>query len=442
MRRTTHPPVSASSTPPKPSAADLPPSPPLSPKTSSAPPVQTSPSRRPRLSAVDRLLHTIRLLKAGRLEREEEYLLFRLSEDEYSSLHIRLEQDDSLWAWYEDKVRCDWDPPAEKGKRGRYTLRMPPTALHEWLIADVEDAVTDGIEQLADRVEKEDEIVAKALRQVRKGRSTTMELQRPVLENSSQEESAEEGKSTSKSKPQRSPDATFINPEVSRWPCVVVEVAYSQRTKNLSHLAEDYVVDSQHEIRCVLGLDLAYDSKKKKPDRAEKKQQPTVSLWRPGFDEDGAGICRTDIDAAQFQDATSGGLTFHVSDFLPPSTLECLPATTTVEEEQARSFTITFSDLAAMLSKAEEKIPAMPHTTPSNTSGKGQKFRKRKRTPEKEASDENEEAAVRRAEKELKEDGEWRARVRRRADVGQEAGLERRRSLRRRVSGRAVAEGS
>jgi hypothetical protein len=70
---------------------------------------------------------------------------------------------------------------------------------------------------------------------------------------------------------QREPDAEFKH-EDAHWPGVIIEVSYSQKTKALPHLADDYILETNGSIRVVVGLDLDYKTKK-----------ATVSIWRPQY---------------------------------------------------------------------------------------------------------------------------------------------------------------
>jgi hypothetical protein len=120
----------------------LPPSPPVSPK------------RRKR-SVVDRLIGTIRLLKAGRpVPTESEvswcielgitllphlidavykgWQVFKVSPAQYAEFQSRLQLNDALYGYYEDKVRYDWE-----AETSTYILRMPNSAVHERFIRRV-----------------------------------------------------------------------------------------------------------------------------------------------------------------------------------------------------------------------------------------------------------------------------------------------------------------
>ena len=210
--------------------------------------------------------------KAGRLnygEAGSDWVTFRLSRAEYADFESRLRGDEALWGWYVDKVRYDWEP--EEG-RGRYVLRMP-TAVHEIFTLKVEDGVAAGITTLADRLgesgKEDDGKVAEELKKIYKGRHTTLELRVPKLENSSQESAADSN--TEETVVKGSPDATFYHPSQAELPCLVLEVSYSQQQKYLPRLAESYIIDSQHAIRCVVGLDITYQSHgKKKENKVDK----------------------------------------------------------------------------------------------------------------------------------------------------------------------------
>ena len=417
------------------STARFPPSPPLSPK------------KRASISAVDRLVGTLRLLKAGRLLCQEDWKVFKLSPAEYAEVDRNLRKEEALWAWYDDKLRSDWE-----AREGRCILRMP-TALHEGFIAHVEDAIAVRIADLADTLEKDGKdkegMVAKELRKIYKGRSTTLELCVPPLENSSQESTKSKEERTVK----RSPDATFYHPAQPDFPCLVVEVSYSQQHRDLPRLAESYIVDSSHAIRCAIGLDVSYENRSKTrggAKNAQKDKKARVSIWRPDMVEDEAGeeigVCMTDVGGMLFRsedgEACDGTLEIRLQDLLPPSLLEEMPALDTLPP-----LPIPFADLTSFLAAAEDQtsessVPAASTTRPT-------KFRKRKRTPSEELSDGREAEYVRLEEhervKERKTDQEWRARSSRSGGDGGEASIEvveRRRSLRRWTSGRAAGDGS
>ena len=67
------------------------------------------------------------------------------------------------------------------------------------------------------------------------------------------------------------PDASFWHKD-ARYPGVIIEVAYSQKKKRLHRLADDYLLDSDANIRLVIGLDIAYGK--------GESRKATLTKWR------------------------------------------------------------------------------------------------------------------------------------------------------------------
>lgn len=83
---------------------------------------------------------------------------------------------------------------------------------------------------------------------------------------------------------QRQPDAQFQHC-LAAYPGVVVEVSYSQNG-NLRKLAWDYIMNSNGNIKVVIGIDVKYDGK-----------ESTVSLWRPAYvREEGEDLDILEVD--------------------------------------------------------------------------------------------------------------------------------------------------
>lgn len=70
----------------------------------------------------------------------------------------------------------------------------------------------------------------------------------------------------------RSPDTSFAHQD-ARYPGLVVEVAYSQKAKNLRRLASDYILGSNGNIMMVLGLDLEYKG----------SSSAKAYIWKPQY---------------------------------------------------------------------------------------------------------------------------------------------------------------
>lgn len=67
-----------------------------------------------------------------------------------------------------------------------------------------------------------------------------------------------------------SPDASFQHPK-AQYPGVILEVSHSQKKRDLSKLAYEYILGSDADIRVVVGIDVEYKGSKK----------ATISVWRP-----------------------------------------------------------------------------------------------------------------------------------------------------------------
>ncbi|MCJ1387778.1 hypothetical protein MMC18_000621 [Xylographa bjoerkii] len=95
------------------------------------------------------------------------------------------------------------------------------------------------------------------------------------------------------------PDKEF-GYEGAQYPGVVIEIAYSQRKKNLSKLADHYIVESCGQINIVVGIELDYKGSK----------SATVSLWCPtyGVDNEGRFLASDEILSEEFRKADGTGV--------------------------------------------------------------------------------------------------------------------------------------
>lgn len=164
-------------------------------------------------------------------------------------------------------------------------------------------------------------------------------------------------------------------PDISFWyanhkhPLVVVEVAYGPKSSDLQSLAESYIIDSKHEIRCVIGIDLGYLSTGNSEEPPPRSTGPTVSIWIPDSEIDDAGedvgICMKLVDSVPFRNedghALEGQLEIPCSFFLPGGVIAA-----TGDDDCAIS--ITFADLSEYLNNAKAKErtnidPSVPRPT-------------------------------------------------------------------------------
>jgi Uma2 family endonuclease len=67
------------------------------------------------------------------------------------------------------------------------------------------------------------------------------------------------------------PDSAFGRKKAT-YPGVIIEVANSQKAKDLNRLAEDYLVGSRASVQAVVGLDIEYGN--------TESRKATLSVWR------------------------------------------------------------------------------------------------------------------------------------------------------------------
>lgn len=348
-------------------------------------PSQQRPKQRPQKTPdpiIERVESVIDRYGRGEILDPDQRSEFELSPTQLGDLERGLQDENpSLWCFWVHKLRYDYEASTSGGK---LVLRMPG-AVHEDFIGSLESTIEKELASLANQLSKKDETTAAEIRRIRKSGSTTLQYTEPELDGSDQEATRE---------PvivRHSPDASFKHPIAgSQAPGLVVEVSYSQRSKKLSRLAESYIINSEHKIRCVVAIDITYTPPEHK--ESYKDKTATVSVWRASLEEhDGelVGICRQDVDVAPFRDRTGrpceGVLHLTLADFLNPAVRKkVLPA---AMRDGKQILSIPFKTLAKLLNEAESEheLSAEPDEDIPK------RFRKRKRTPSEELSDSREE---------------------------------------------------
>ncbi|KAI9695105.1 MAG: hypothetical protein M1820_008909 [Bogoriella megaspora] len=235
-----------------------------------------------------RVIALFRQIQAGRNSKQGTWIEFQLAQGEYEEIESKIQQDDVLEGYVKDKICYDYD--ADKRK---LVVRMP-TAVHEFFIDKVEDAIRSQLKVIRDESGRKAQFAQK----VETARSTIVRLATsdPSINSEYQ------------------PDASFWHSN-ARYPGVIIEVAYSQKKKRLGRLAENYLLDSNTSIRAVVGLDIDYGKK--------GSRKATLSIWRPRlFDTaDGSELRAVDEAADQaFRDDEGNpidhsGLRLRLSDF-------------------------------------------------------------------------------------------------------------------------------
>ncbi|KAJ9633941.1 hypothetical protein H2199_009190 [Coniosporium tulheliwenetii] len=347
------PPVPAVATPPD-SGSELP------------SPTSTTPKfQRPSRAAL-RCLRLIRALKNGRPVEFGSWHKEWLRPGQFGELVRLLERDERLKGYWEDKVRYDYDPSLNI-----FILRMPTSVLHEYFSTSVTTRIRSELQNLASKYRSSNSKLSCLIADIEQTGTPEIALDEP----SSSPESSQEQSSDAKIRrvTKRSADAVFIHPAGDSH-TAVVEIAYSQKRKDLPYLADSYITGSRGEIRVVIGLDIEYNT--------QKGKEATVSVWRPaiGVNENGEkyGYCEQAIKAQLFRAP---------KDFVPEKALR------DVDEETVREakIVIPFVDLRKYLDKAEDWHRRLAGKSRRAEEGTEQiKWKKRKRSPEEELDNERE----------------------------------------------------
>lgn len=130
-----------------------------------------------------------------------------------------------------------------------------PKLIHEKLIRFIARDIANQLESIA----QGQGTSARFARNIDDIGSTTIEFEEPIYG-------------------EHQPDIAFKHVD-ELYPGVVLEISYSQKRKNLSRLADDYILGSDQDIRLVIGVDIEYKGTK----------QATVSIWRPQITQNEVG---------------------------------------------------------------------------------------------------------------------------------------------------------
>ncbi|KAF4629889.1 hypothetical protein G7Y89_g8261 [Cudoniella acicularis] len=208
---------------------------------------------------VSRIIDIIQDVRSGRPPCQS-WLTFSLAHSDFQTLLAEIKVEDSLRSYFEEKIRYGYF-----AYRNLFILRIP-TSTHEYIIARV-----------VSEIEKQLQMIAPAA-DIKHLGSPRLEL---VVEDSDEEDSRKDAhiqdgdghasreSSATARYDTHEPDAAFGDRE-DKYPGVVLEVAYSQKKKDLRDLAERYILGSDGNIRIVVGLGLDY-----------QQEKAGISIWRP-----------------------------------------------------------------------------------------------------------------------------------------------------------------
>ncbi|KAI6804160.1 hypothetical protein KC332_g15323 [Hortaea werneckii] len=78
------------------------------------------------MSSLDELYRVICSLEAGYacIDADETWSVYRLTAGEYDELNQRIQGNETVRGYYEDKIYYDWEPPRAERPMGKYVLRQ------------------------------------------------------------------------------------------------------------------------------------------------------------------------------------------------------------------------------------------------------------------------------------------------------------------------------
>lgn len=135
---------------------------------------------------------------------------------------------------------------------------------HEWIKCELTMKISQGLADAATRDDNSDSAREFALLPTSKCGSASLKYRSSKVA----------GKMVT-----RLPDAQFMS-DLRRLPSLIIEVAWTQTTKNLQELACDYILGSNARIRTVISFDV---------DPAIGKGA-TVCVWRTGYNKDNIAV--------------------------------------------------------------------------------------------------------------------------------------------------------
>ncbi|KAF9732014.1 hypothetical protein PMIN01_09943 [Paraphaeosphaeria minitans] len=162
--------------------------------------------------------------KTRRNTKRDSQIEFQVAKGEFDQIQSVLLQDGPLLKFVAASIRYDYDEAIHL-----LVVRMP-TGVHEFFIDEVEDDIRSQLKAIRNRPDR-----------------------------------------TAQFKSRYHPDISFGHKD-ARFPGLIVEVAFSQDYKQLRRLAENYLLDSDANVRVVVGINIAYDKVSRKA---------TISIWRP-----------------------------------------------------------------------------------------------------------------------------------------------------------------
>ncbi|KAK7727924.1 hypothetical protein SLS53_009437 [Cytospora paraplurivora] len=239
------------------------------------PTTRLTPSSTAKSARLAQLVQSYARGRCDELHNRGSWVLQKITPSQYQALLCTIEA--GAPGYLGDKLRHDYDPST-----GDLVLRIMPSAIHECFTASLAGRITDWIRRIevAGASNEGDEaladqgiirrLLAEAATKIRPGRTSNIVLK---VQPDTEDELPSHNSTTSATK---SPDDQYCYGDF-RYPPFVIEVAYSQKGKNLPRLAKQYYECSDAAIKTVLTVDIKYMNLAMRKDKARPQRQVTRS---------------------------------------------------------------------------------------------------------------------------------------------------------------------
>lgn len=240
-------------------------------------------SPRPLAHLIRRLHHRIQ----QRYQREllkDTWECVRISPREYQVLQNELGKDTRLRAWVADKLRYDYD-----SVEGELVLRMP-SPLYDIFAIRLQEVIARELENFA-----------------------TQEETHPVIKRIKMATTSDIRFSDTSIEEKKSPDGSFRFTG-TKYPPLVIEVANSQKRRDLPRLAESYIERTKGRTKTVIAIDLEYRDPGKRATHSLLPRSAVYSIYRHRLvrDEQTGDLQREAHAEIEEQQFSIGDLTFRL----------------------------------------------------------------------------------------------------------------------------------
>ncbi|PVH90908.1 hypothetical protein DM02DRAFT_577520 [Periconia macrospinosa] len=296
----------------------------------------TPPATEGRFPQAERILTNLRDTQRGhpKLRGKHWCIQFSLADGEFDEIVRRLEGDPDLNRYVKDKIRYDYDY-----KTRQFAIRMP-SDIHETFREALHQEIWKWIKELATR---EDNVGIFARGMADTEGAPSYKFPPTLATDADHSIGSDATADVDSTQAIHTPDIPFRHEE-DALPGTIIEVAYSQTSKDLRRLAYTYLVHSNAAVQVVFGFNL----------KDGPTQRAAFSVWRSKDEDDVLSMVpqyyNQEFRSVDGEPTGHGPLCFRLQDFAMDDTAKDILG---ADDEE---LSITMDQLCSFLSKAEKKV--------------------------------------------------------------------------------------